>query len=455
MADFVKEESAVSNKVNSGQVFSVDLLKVYYSRLFPYDQMFNWLAYGNDAAAAKDVPFESAMDKNFFNRREWSFTIEDDIYIRYQCFKDKKEMTAAIMKRQPHKIDIGAVFSALPSEHNSIDPSKFKPVERELVFDIDMTDYDCVRNCCTGASICKRCWPFMTMAVKCMDKALREDFAYRNIMWVYSGRRGVHCWVGDSEARALSNEARSAVVEYLSLELEGKEDKLKRQVSAPLHPHLQRSYELLEPYFAEYICGEDGQGILTPEHKNTYRAILNTMPDKYVGMREEIDKKWENPRLSGQERWDILKEIINPSGPNAAKKRKVDYRDLDVWKYALVFKYTYPRLDANVSKSQNHLLKAPFCVHPKTGRVCVPMDPNNADRFDPFTVPTVRSLCAEIDTFDKANPNQASVTSDTDKTSMKGAIEIFDKSFMNGMWRDIKKEWRGVMEQSSAMTVDF
>ena len=63
----------------------------------------------------------------------------------------------------------------------------------------------------------------------------------------------------------------------------------------------------------------------------------------------------------------------------------------------IILQYTYPRLDAEVSKHRNHLLKAPFCVHPATGRVCVPVNPAQVDAFDPESVPTVGQLLRELD----------------------------------------------------------
>lgn len=76
----------------------------------------------------------------------------------------------------------------------------------------------------------------------------------------------------------------------------------------------------------------------------------------------------------------------------------------------------------------NHLLKAPFCVHPNTGmslrhttfvtpcvfwllgsycclilflgRVCIPIDPNHCDEFDPTAVPSLSKVHYTIHVMD-------------------------------------------------------
>jgi DNA primase catalytic subunit len=64
----------------------------------------------------------------------------------------------------------------------------------------------------------------------------------------------------------------------------------------------------------------------------------------------------------------------------------------------IVLALTYPRLDEAVSTHRNHLLKSPFVVHPKTGKVCVPIfDVANCHLFDPDAVPNLATLIEEID----------------------------------------------------------
>ena len=59
---------------------------------------------------------------------------------------------------------------------------------------------------------------------------------------MYSGRRGIHCWVSDEEAMALTDEQRKAVMGWLEVIRGGKDATKKVSVrlgGRPLHPALQ------------------------------------------------------------------------------------------------------------------------------------------------------------------------------------------------------------------------
>lgn len=309
----------------------------------------------------------------------------------------------------------------------------------------------------------------MTMSVKVLDDALRTDFGFEHILWIYSGRRGIHCWVCDAAARALPNEARSAVVEYLSVHTATNiadsstpstgpiKKSHKAALVFPFHPMVQRAYEILEPYFERNICdGDTGQGLLASKDKCI--KVINTIPEASVKkeLLSLLDSSKE--KRSGAERWRQIKSFITSpeAGGNTAttkKRQNVNYKELEEWKVDLVLTYCYPRLDANVSKSQNHLLKAPFCVHPKTGRVCIPIDPSLADDFDPFEVPTLRVLCEQVDAYDKAHPGNSE--SDINKTAMKECMQTFQTTFMGAMASANKKELREKNDMLAAAQGDF
>uniref|UniRef100_A0A673HTG6 DNA primase n=1 Tax=Sinocyclocheilus rhinocerous TaxID=307959 RepID=A0A673HTG6_9TELE len=390
-----------------------DLLPLYYRRLFPFSQYYRWLSYGG-------------VSKNYFQNREFSFTLKDDIYVRYQSFTTQNELEKEMQKMVPYKVDIGAVYSHRPSQHNAVKSGAFQALEKELVFDIDMTDYDDVRRCCSAADICSKCWTLMIIAIRILDRALREDFGFHHLLWVYSGRRGVHCWVCDDAARKLSVAARSAVAEYLSLVKGGEETLRKVVLSDPIHPFINHSLSVVERYFQQYAIVE--QDILGSKESvdKVLALLLVQFPDVFICLCVSV------------------KSSIKKGG---------QYFDKEI-----MLQYCYPRLDVNVSKGVNHLLKSPFSVHPKTGRISVPIDLKELNTFDPFEVPTISLICEELerptadeaeedDVKDKENEQEAGERRrirDYKRTSLAKYVKVFDR-FLEAMARS----WKGEMLKKS------
>lgn len=142
-----------------------EILVEFYDNIYPYKEMVDWLSYGNKPLSKSDT-----YDNTYFNRREIAYMClmdnnTDEFCTRHQCYKDAEAFKAEVKKLTPIRIDIGAVFDAEPRKNKDHTRDvKVEAIEREFVIDIDMSDYDSIRTCCSGKKLCNRCWKFMVAA---------------------------------------------------------------------------------------------------------------------------------------------------------------------------------------------------------------------------------------------------------------------------------------------------
>ncbi|KAK0555470.1 p48 polypeptide of DNA primase [Tilletia horrida] len=421
----------------------VNVMRAYYDRLLPWRPLYTWLN--------RDLPHKPSKN---FTHREFAFTITkdtgDEIYVRYKSFDEWEKLKKEVVKDLPIRFEIGPAYNAKPKDRKMLERATFRPVSRELVFDIDMSDYDEIRTCCSGKGICVRCWAFIAVAVKVLDDTLRSDFGFRHLLWVYSGRRGIHCWVSDASACDLADDARKAIVGWLEV-VRGSANQAKKVFLGSaaglherlLHPSLHRALYgstdsgrligdphseptgVLERTFVKTVLKDQDCFAV----KKQWETLLELLPNGSDGNSpiEKLRKEWTaNPSRSSVLKWQDVNKARNQANTGFQK----------VWNAAMediVLQYTYPRIDAEVSKHLNHLLKSPFVVHPATGRVCVPVDPKRVDSFDPEkTAPTAAQLRREMHswTAKKQDGRQGSGVepkNDWEKTSLKPFVELFEK----------------------------
>jgi len=412
---------------NVQQEFSEELLRMYYGRIFPANLMCRWLSYGTQ--------HDEVASQNLLPKREFSFTTGDDVYIRYLSYDNVAAFKKDLVSKLPFKIDIGAIFSATPRDHKKF--KVFEPAQREFIIDIDLTDYDFLDVDVKRLETCDRCWPLMALAMKVLSRALTDDFGFEHLLWVYSGRRGIHCWVCDPRARAMSNEVRSAVADFLGPKLNAATGRLA--ISIPMHPSLLAAYnEHCEPFFLKKILpsAPDGFGILDTEAGEA--KLLDMLGDEAVTVKDHMAADLRKSDYSGRDKWERLQKYVKSKAPKLSSVL-----------VEIVFSYTYPRLDVNVSKGMNHLLKSPWCVHPKTGRVCVPVQPGQEDAFDPSAVPTLRTI--EVDLNQDAPSAEGQSLKDISRTRLSAYESTFD-DFLKRLEHSIRGD---KARASKASSMDF
>lgn len=278
-------------------------------------------------------------------------------------------------------IHIGAVFSREPAKGSK----ESVPEQRELTFDIDLTDYPHLHLDKSDVAGCDAAWPMVAFGLDLIGSILQNQFGYSEFVRWYSGRRGAHMWVLDEHACKLTKEGRMAVEGFCNL-------KCDRNGAATVDTlELARSYDLYDGCYEFFLTvglkprSEGGLGLL--DHDDDVRLLFEMTGIRHPAL-QDLPNQASAASAYGTHRWEVMMQILDtkpwletlPWAPDAMRRAMLAF----VW----------PRLDAKVTTGFNHMVKAPFSMHSSTRRLCVPIFDSAYD-FVPASTPTGEEVVSD------------------------------------------------------------
>jgi DNA primase small subunit len=381
-------------------------LSKYYSNNFPVHVIWKWLQ-------------TSSKPEN----REFSFCEDNHPYNRYNSFANVNELHSFIIERIPQRIDIGPVYniaphkkSKQPNQRQLAQNDNFRAELAEFKIDIDIPDYNDARlcHCKEKETICNDCWPLINLAIVVLSDILENDFAYERQIWFFSGKKGAHGWVCDERTLRMDDEKRGYITNFLQIFKRNtplkKRDRQNNMIFNPildlhmLHPTFKRVYKTyLLPFFEAKMKRNIGVMLMKGFYEGISNIVMNSeVATKLLEIARAVHK-------TDEEKWSDIKCAIQGCCKTPQECETVIMR--------IVFWFTYPRVDENVSKPTNHLLKSPFVIHPETLRVCIPIttsacikviNQNGVERlfddfFDPSKAPVLTDHIVKGSMDDKSN----------------------------------------------------
>lgn len=76
-----------------------EVMLAFYRLLYPFKSIFHWLNH------------ENTPTKRFMNR-EFAFTLQGDVYLRYQSFTTADELKKQVCTLNPARFEIGPMYTA-------------------------------------------------------------------------------------------------------------------------------------------------------------------------------------------------------------------------------------------------------------------------------------------------------------------------------------------------------
>ena len=365
-------------------------LQKYYDELFPIQFVMKFLSHDSNPQWRLEY-------------RELMFTIpkvgnSESFKVRYLT-GENEEAWRALFVLYPRflQIDVGGVLYVLPNQFEKFrEKISLSDVikRRELVFDIDLSEYKDVRYCCGDKKqCCTKCWTLAVIAVKFLEKFLREKFLFKKLVWLFSGRRGVHCWVMDEEAGCLTRELREAIVSYF----DEQRKTFAKCRNSEMHALTMIALEC-DALYQKFIVDQE-----LFSNKERFRKLVQGMD-----LPPFIVSDW---LMSAATKYDEFISLLSKHRRDENERQQMSRRKFIADE--LMMQCIFPKLDVKVSTQLDHCLKLPFSVHPNTGMICLPMTPRELEDFDPHAA--------------EHNIHIASCTRERIDRAIAATIEMFSK----------------------------
>jgi len=264
---------------------------------------------------------------------------------------DQESFYSALRQRLPLQLHFDVLSHSREKDRRALRE------EREIVMDIDLTDF--VRYCRCGEEkrACPVCWLHVEGASFILHHLLTRRYGVeeRHLLWVFSGMKGFHCVVNDRRLTRLANEQRLRLFKLLSRPT--LED--KKQFLAELTVDDADFVAALETLFDERVIRHRdllrqqtfSDACLTMVRRH-FPALHNTLTLDWYRLRDEHSTvRWQRLLTLQRGQFD---GYVTPS-------------------LLIALHCYYPCVDKGPLCMQ-HLFKLPFSVHATTGRIALPVE---------------------------------------------------------------------------------
>ena len=185
----------------------------YYKQLYPFCIVFDWLTATNNLAGN-------------LGSREFAFQFDSGAMKRFQNFLSTKDFKKAVTTQNPVEIHLGGIYVGMSHLNRIFNWCAFntrtitqrvgQPLPESLSLILTLTTIQAENVVVIKKMICSPCWLYLVLAIHIIRQMMEERFGYSQLLWVYSGWRGVHLWVCDHDALLLDDKERQQVMYHLT-----------------------------------------------------------------------------------------------------------------------------------------------------------------------------------------------------------------------------------------------